>query len=116
MADGVTTDLEAFRLEVRDWLKQNFPQSLIGRSDLAALESPVIGCRNIALNTLDAWRKADYPLTPALQEIARAAPPLEENLLYFPGNIHLTPRGHAAVARILAGFLRDRMPGAEPGP
>ena len=40
MADGVTTDLEAFRLEVRDWLKQNFPQSLIGRSDLAALESP----------------------------------------------------------------------------
>jgi len=55
-------------------------------------------------------------LTPALQEIARAAPPLEENLLYFPGNIHLTPRGHAAVARILAGFLRDRMPGAEPGP
>ena len=35
---------------------------------LAALESPVIGCRNIALNTLDAWRKADYPLTPALQE------------------------------------------------
>ena len=35
---------------------------------LAALESPVIGCRNIALNTLDAWRKADYPLTPVLQE------------------------------------------------
>ena len=40
MADGVSTDLEAFRIEVRDWLKHNFPPSLVGRSDLAALESP----------------------------------------------------------------------------
>ena len=55
-------------------------------------------------------------LTPILQERAREAPPAEDNLLYFPGNIHLTPRGHAVVAQALAGFLRERMAGMEADP
>lgn len=48
-------------------------------------------------------------LTPTLQERARAEPPTLDNLLYFPGNIHLTPRGHAVVAEELARRLRPWM-------
>lgn len=33
----------------------------------AGLCSPVIGTRNIALNTVDKWRKADFQLTPAME-------------------------------------------------
>lgn len=40
MADFGVSDTTDFRAEVREWLAQNFPQSLRGRSDLAALESP----------------------------------------------------------------------------
>ena len=35
----------------------------------AGLWSPVIGCRNIALNTIDKWRKADYQLTDKMREL-----------------------------------------------
>ena len=42
-----------------------------------ALAAPVIGCRNIALNTLDAWRKADYPLSPSIQEALSSLRELE---------------------------------------
>jgi len=40
VADFGATDLDAFRTETRTWLDQNFPRSLVGRSDLAALEAP----------------------------------------------------------------------------
>ena len=45
MADFGSTELDGFRLETRGWLQQNFPTSLVGRSDLAALENsaPVEG-------------------------------------------------------------------------
>jgi hypothetical protein len=46
-------------------------------------------------------------LTEPLRQLARQAAPTPENLLYFPGNIHLTARGHAAVAEILAAALAD---------
>lgn len=55
-------------------------------------------------------------LTPVLQEIACREPATRETLLYFPGNIHLTPRGHAVVAEALARFLEEdeaREDGAE---
>lgn len=44
-------------------------------------------------------------LTPALRTAAQTAPVSEETLLYFPGNIHLTARGHAVVAQALADAL-----------
>lgn len=44
-------------------------------------------------------------LTPALRTAAQAAPASEDTLLYFPGNIHLTARGHAVVAQALADAL-----------
>ena len=46
-----------------------FLQHVPGKGEkllLCALDAPVIGCRNIALNTLEAWRKVDYPLSPQL--------------------------------------------------
>lgn len=49
-------------------------------------------------------------LTPLLQAVAAQQPAAEDNLLYFPGNIHLTPRGHAEVARVLAAALADVFP------
>lgn len=35
----------------------------------AGLYAPVIGCRNIALNTIEKWRKSDYQLTPEMQHL-----------------------------------------------
>ena len=52
-------------------------------------------------------------LTPALQRIAQEQAPAEDNLLYFPGNIHLTPRGHAVVARTLADALAGPLAAAK---
>lgn len=49
-------------------------------------------------------------LTPVLQAVAAQQPAAADNLLYFPGNIHLTPRGHAEVARALAAALADVFP------
>ncbi len=49
-------------------------------------------------------------LTPVLQAVAAQEPATPDNLLYFPGNIHLTPRGHAEVARALAAALADVFP------
>lgn len=46
-------------------------------------------------------------LTPFFQQAARADPVTEENLLFFPGNIHLTARGHAVVAQALADELAE---------
>jgi hypothetical protein len=43
-------------------------------------------------------------LTPALQEAGRSLGGRE--LLYYPGILHLTARGHAVVAEAMAGFLR----------
>jgi lysophospholipase L1-like esterase len=42
-------------------------------------------------------------LTPALEEAARTLP--SERPLYFRSNVHLTPAGHAVVARELAALL-----------
>jgi hypothetical protein len=58
-------------------------------------------------------------LTPALQEAGRALQ--ERQLLYYPGILHLTARGHAVVAETLAAFLRrgpaadDKMQPGAPG-
>lgn len=49
-------------------------------------------------------------LSPVLQAAAAREPAAPDNLLYFPGNIHLTPRGHAEVARALAAALADVFP------
>ena len=49
-------------------------------------------------------------LTPVLQAVAAREPAAPDNLLYFPGNIHLTPRGHAEVARALAAALAGAFP------
>lgn len=35
----------------------------------AGLYAPVIGCRNIALNTIEKWRKADFQLTEEMQRL-----------------------------------------------
>jgi hypothetical protein len=45
----------------------------------AALRSPVMGSRNMVLNTLEAWDGADWPpeAEPALKEAARAEPDKE---------------------------------------
>jgi hypothetical protein len=48
-------------------------------------------------------------LTPALRQAARDAGPDER--LYFRTNLHLSPRGHAAVARAIAGLLDTLPPG-----
>jgi alkylation response protein AidB-like acyl-CoA dehydrogenase len=40
MADFGGADLEAFRQEARDWLKENFPPSLKDRADIVAGEAP----------------------------------------------------------------------------
>ena len=34
-----------------------------------SLQSPVIGCRNIALNTLEAWRKKDVQVSSRIKEL-----------------------------------------------
>jgi alkylation response protein AidB-like acyl-CoA dehydrogenase len=39
--NNLDDDLETFRTEARDWLAENFPKSLAGRSDLATAEGPV---------------------------------------------------------------------------
>jgi hypothetical protein len=45
----------------------------------AALQSPVVSNRNMALNALEAWDRADWPpgAEPALKEAARAEPDKE---------------------------------------
>lgn len=46
-------------------------QQVPGRGEkliAAALLSPVVGCRNIALTTIDKWRKADFPISEGLQQ------------------------------------------------
>ena len=47
-------------------------QSVPGKGEsliCAALYAPVIGCRNIALNTVEKWRKSDFQLTSEMAEV-----------------------------------------------
>ncbi len=74
MASGPENEL-GFGEEFKDYgilsyIVQNL-QYLPGKGErllLAALDAPVIGCRNVALNTLESWRKADYPFAASIQE------------------------------------------------
>ena len=75
MAEGPTNELgnseENREYGILSYVVQGL-QQVPGKGEkliCAGLYSPVVGCRNIALNTVQKWMEKDYQLTPAMKEV-----------------------------------------------